>query len=307
MSKIIAPAAINALKEALTYIYWYKSDLKAFLIQALDGNSMLGQVNWDAYKRDIVTAVVDTLARNQNRHQATLLNLMLEVSRIDDFSHLSRLDDGEAKAKRAGEAVAALRKVIKPYSDLAEDERAAQKRREQVRSDSVKMQGVSRALEELRKEYYELFTSDNPQQRGYKLEHIIKTLFDIFDLDPKASFRIVGEQIDGAFTFDNTDYLFEGKWQQSPVDVADLDGFSGKISRRLDNTLGLFLSINSFSPDAIAAHCKGKLLIILMDGADLMAVLEERISLPQLLLRKRRHAAQTGEIYLKAYDILKGG
>jgi len=35
MSKIIAPAAINALKEALTYIYWYKNDQRAFLIQAL--------------------------------------------------------------------------------------------------------------------------------------------------------------------------------------------------------------------------------------------------------------------------------
>jgi hypothetical protein len=43
-----------------------------------------------------------------------------------------------------------------------------------------------------------------------------------------------------------------------------------------------------------------------MDGADLMAVLEERIGLPQLLLRKRRHAAQTGNILLKSADILIG-
>ena len=109
---------------------------------------------------------------------------------------------------------------------------------------------------------------------------------------------MVGEQLDGGFTFDNTDYLFEAKWQKDPVDISDLDGFSAKVSRKLENTLGLFLSINSFSSDAITAHCKGKLLIILLDGADLMAVLEERIGLPQLLLRKRRHAAQTGSIYL---------
>jgi len=306
MSKVIAPAAINALKEALTYIYWYKPDLRAFLIQALEDNSILSQVNWDAYKRAIVTQVIDTLARTQDRHQATLLRLMVEVSRMDDFSHLARLEDGKSKVQRAEEAVAALRKLVTPYDDLIEEERAAQKRRQQVRRDSLKLQGVKQALEKLRGEYYQLLGSDNPQGRGYKLEKILRELFDLFDLDPKASFRVVGEQIDGAFTFDNTDYLFEGKWEKSPVDIGDLDGFSTKVSRKLDNTLGLFLSINGFSEQAIIAHTKGKLLVILMDGADLMGVLDERIDLPQLLLRKRRYASQTGNIYLTLTDMLLG-
>jgi hypothetical protein len=39
-----------------------------------------------------------------------------------------------------------------------------------------------------------------------------------------------------------------------------------------------------------------------MDGADLMAVLEERIDFVTLLLRKNRHAAQTGEIYLPIHN-----
>jgi len=33
--KVIAPAAINALKEALTSIYWYKSDLRSFLTNTI--------------------------------------------------------------------------------------------------------------------------------------------------------------------------------------------------------------------------------------------------------------------------------
>ncbi len=55
------------------------------------------------------------------------------------------------------------------------------------------------------------------------MEKIIKELFDLFDLDPKASFKLVGEQIDGAFTFEGTDYLFEGKWQKDLVTASDLD------------------------------------------------------------------------------------
>jgi len=44
--------------------------------------------------------------------------------------------------------------------------------------------------------------------------------------------------------------------------------------------------------------------MILMDGSDLMAVLEGRIDLVQLLLRKRRQAAQTGQIYLRIHTSL---
>ena len=43
--------------------------------------------------------------------------------------------------------------------------------------------------------------------------------------------------------------------------------------------------------------------VVLMDGADLMAVLEERIDFVTLLLRKKRHAAQTGNIFLRVHEM----
>jgi hypothetical protein len=138
----------------------------------------------------------------------------------------------------------------------------------------------------------------------YPFEKILRELFALFDLDPKASFKIVGEQIDGAFTFDGTDYLLEGKWQQAPVAAQDLDALACKLSRKLDNTLGLYLSINGFSEDAVKTHSSGRRLMLLMDGCDLMAVLEGRIDLIQLLLRKRRYASQTGNILLRIHEIL---
>ena len=72
----------------------------------------------------------------------------------------------------------------------------------------------------------------------------------------------------------------------------------GKISRKLDNTLGIFLSINGFSEEAVQIHSVGRSKILLMDGADLMAVLERRIEFDSLVKRKKRHASQTGKIYL---------
>lgn len=47
--------------------------------------------------------------------------------------------------------------------------------------------------------------------------------------------------------------------------------------------------------------------MILMDGSDLMAVLDGRIDLPELLYRKKRHASLTGNIYLKINEVLNSG
>ena len=91
-------------------------------------------------------------------------------------------------------------------------------------------------------------------------------LFNLFDLDPKASFRNTGEQIDGAFSLEGTEYLLEGKWQTEPVGAADLDGFAAKVDRKLENTLGIFLSINGFSDTGVRAHASRKASILLMDG-----------------------------------------
>jgi len=43
--------------------------------------------------------------------------------------------------------------------------------------------------------------------------------------------------------------------------------------------------------------------MLLMDGADLMAVLENRVDLKDMLFRKRRHASDTGDIFLKFPDM----
>lgn len=307
-SKKIAPAALQALKEALTYIYWYKPDLRSFLTQCLDDPSLLSRLNWQEYKRNIVANLVDFLARNEDRYQRQLLRLITEASRVSDFSHLERLDDGKMKAKRAEEAVAALREQMGGFCDLLADEEEIERRRQRAHEQRMQATAVREKLDELKEEFSALLADQDRQKRGYRLEKILRELFDLFDLDPKASFRITGEQIDGAFSFEGTDYLLEAKWQNDPVPAADLDALAAKLARKLDNTLGLFLSINGFSNDGVQAHSSaGRRLILLMDGGDLMAVLEGRIDLIQLLLRKRREASQTGNIYLTVHEILCRG
>jgi hypothetical protein len=302
--RIISPAAVNALKDALATVYWYKKELRTFLAIALGDDRLIARLNWDDYKRNIVGELIDYLVAREDEYQPLLLQLMVEVCRISDFSHLERLEGGQEKARDARAAVQALAKQCQGHLDLLERQGITEEARRQARERAAREQGMRQALGGLRERFLKLVAAENPQQRGFAFEALVRELFVIFDLDPKASFRITGEQIDGAFTFDGTDYLFEGKWQRELVGAADLDAFAAKVSRRLDNTLGLFLSLNGFSPDGVAAHTSGRRTVILMDGCDLTAVLEERIDLTELLRRKRRHASQTGEVYLPVTRVL---
>jgi hypothetical protein len=293
-----------ALKEALATVYWYKSDLRSFLTTTISNPALLAPLNWTDYKRNIVTQLVDYMAKRQDQYQGELIHLMSEVAQVDDFSHLSRLEGGKEKAEAARKAVAALRRQTQGHQALVEEQKNAEERRRKAHAAMLRKTAVRQGLEKLNREYLALLSDADPQSRGYKLEIMLRALFELCDLDPRASFKIVGEQIDGAFTFESTDYLFEGKWQAELTGAADLDVLAGKLSRKLDNTLGLFLSVNGFSEDGVKAHSSGRRLMLLMDGSDLMAVLEARIDLVQLLLRKRREASQTGNIYLKIHEIL---
>jgi hypothetical protein len=295
-TKRLSPAAIIALKEALCSIYWYKHDLRSFLSNCTGNPALIGALDWNNYKRQVVTDLIDELTNAQETHLEALTKLCYEVTTITSFQHLDKLDGGEQKARKAREAVEQLKQLVEPHQDKIKDEEAAEKRRKERAEKLKKNSAIRDKLKELNLQFRSIATGTNRQTRGFDLERFMYGLFELFDLDPKASFRNTGEQIDGAFLLESTDYLFEAKWQKDHVGVQALDGFASKVKRKLDNTLGLFLSMNGFSPDGIAAHSISRPSVILMDGTDLMAVLEERIDFVTMLVRKKRHAAQTGSI-----------
>ncbi len=305
MKKIISSVALNALYEALSNIYWYKDDLHRFLDLTLPNVSFVSQLNWTENKRSVASALVQRMGRNQELFQSELLRLMEEVCNLTDFSHFNKLDGSEIKIKKAKNSVDALRLQMKGYIDLKEEKARQAERQEMSKAKILKIQGIAEKLENLKEGYHKLLNEKNSQKRGFALEKLLRELFELFDLDPKASFKIIGEQIDGAFTFNNIDFLLEAKWEKDSIGSKELYGFDGKLKSKLENTLGLYLSINGFSEDGVTAYSgSGRRLIILTDGADLMAVLDGRIKLDELLLRKRRHASQTGQIYLRIHEIL---
>lgn len=305
MGIMISPLAIEYLKEALCNVFWYKNNLKSFLLNCVYNKAIVNNVNWENYKRQIVSDVIDGLCENQDKNLGDIRRLLSEVIKMDNFRHLEQLEDGKRKADRARVAVNDLKRIIEDHDQKQKEEEEIKRKRKENMEKIRASQAVLSRLDTIKNEYFKLVSSKNQQSRGFELEKVLFDIFELFDLDPKASFRNLGEQIDGAFTLEGIDYLFEAKWHKQPIDSAELDAFVGKINRKLDNTLGLFLSINGFSEGAVRNHSLGRSTVILVDGMDLMAVLENQIDFVSLIVRKRRHAAHTGNIYLTASEIIK--
>lgn len=305
----ISANAISALKDALTAGFWFKSDLYNYAKAAVAGEPLfLAGIEWTSpaqYKRDSVSTFVDRLVREQDEHQDLLLALLIDVSEMSEFPQLARTDDPEAKVAEARAAVARLKSVVAPYEKALMERQAAKEQIDIAKQVASDRRATTQRLAELKATYFDVMALA-PQARGYKLEPLLTAVFEAFDLDPRGSFKIVGEQIDGGFSLDGEHFLLEAKWQKDPSARDELDIFAAKVSRRVENTLGLFVAISGFEPTAVDLHTGNRSPIILMDGADLFAVVDDRIDLRVLLQRKRREASMTGRVLLTAAEILTG-
>jgi len=101
-------------------------------------------------------------------------------------------------------------------------------------------------------------TSLKPQERGFAFEKFLNELFSAYNLDPRSSFRITGEQIDGSFQLGTDVYLVEAKWHDKPIDQGELLVFHGKVGGKSSWSRGLFVSYNGFTPDGLIAFSKGR-------------------------------------------------
>lgn len=293
-SKKISPQAILALKEALSVITWKKDDLRDFIKYSMDNPAIVGTINWDGTKRESVKELVERMTNRLDVYQSDLMNLLLAVTDLTDFPQLEFWDEDGTKRTKAIKAVENLRKHTKGYIQITKEQEEAKKRREKSESKIAKNKSLQTELEELKTLFNKLATNTNFQQRGFEFEKFLNELFQLYELDPKASFKNHGEQIDGAFTFDGTDYLLEAKWKQQ-VNRSDLATFTFKVENKLKIAMGLLITVDGLTPEAISPDFKS---IIIMDGMDLISILDGRVSLPDLLYKKRRKANETGNIYI---------
>jgi hypothetical protein len=204
-----------------------------------------------------------------------LLKLKLRIKELNDPAFLDSLP-GKPRKTRSGESA--------PPSE---------------RQRQVELSSLRGKLQQL--------TALPPSQRGLAFENLLTEVFAAFDLAPRGSFRLTGEQIDGSFHHAAQTYLLEAKWHGHSLGQSDLLVFSGKVGGKAQWTRGVFISLSGYTAEGLEAFARGKQTnIICFDGLDLHAVLEGKVSLPELIVMKARHAAESNAAFVSVRSLLPG-
>lgn len=161
----------------------------------------------------------------------------------------------------------------------------------------------SKKLEELKKIFFDGFSNTNRQEAGYTLEDIIKELFALSDVEYKKSYKTTTQQIDGHFRFEGFDYLVEAKWRADLPNENEIGAFQRKVNTKLESTRGLFFSINGFRNEVVQQFNTNN-NIIFFTGEDLTLILEGRVELKDVLIKKIERAAQYGSSLTNVRDLI---
>ncbi|MEW6180358.1 MAG: restriction endonuclease [Chloroflexota bacterium] len=174
--------------------------------------------------------------------------------------------------------------------------------------DKVKPNAIDPDMIEKLKQDLISLTGLEAHQRGFLFEKFLNEMFAVYNLEPRSSFRIVGEQIDGSFQIGTDVYLVEAKWHDKQIDQSHLLIFHGKVEGKSRWSRGLYVSYSGFSPEGLIAYSRGRPTnIIGMDSQDLFFILSGEMSLVEAINRKARRAAETGEFFVSVYTLSHGG
>ena len=140
MSKRLSPAAIQALKEALSSIYWYKSDLRSFLQNSIGDRRLVSSLDWNAYKRQIVSDLIDELCADHDGNLAALTRLCYDVTEMQSFPHLEQVEGGKQKQQRPGMQLNSYGSWLKPIRRLSAKIKPSENDKKTIRNESVRAQ-----------------------------------------------------------------------------------------------------------------------------------------------------------------------
>jgi len=212
-------------------------------------------------------------------------------------------EDRELRLAEAKRAVARLRDLTRDYADAVSERERIAADEEAQRGQREAQRRFADAIEQLRQRFLALQAITDRQQAGRELERLLTEFFVLFDMEPRLAYSLDREQIDGSLSYDTDDYIVEVRWRKEPVSRADADVFAAKVRRKGKNAVGLFLSVEGFTKDALDQYSEATPFLA-MNGSDLYLTLDQRVRLDDLIKTKKRHANETGNCFLPASSIV---
>jgi len=159
---------------------------------------------------------------------------------------------------------------------------------------------IREKLEELKKEYeaFEKMKKNENKKRGKQFEKWFIKLLDLFGLEPKHDIKDGIDQIDGSFMLDGQYYIFEIEWTEQNSNKNYIVEVSDKATK-LEGTLGVAISYKGFTwPSFDKVEKSARKNVLMLKGKDLKKVLDEEITLANLIRSIKRRGAEEGKPYL---------
>lgn len=277
-------------------VFWLKDPFRSFLISCGVPPEMYDRyADESKYKitRHILSDL-DTMGEEGHHIQRRIVTGLCKLRRIPDDT----VTDKDA----ALDALRWLKKLaVEQKLTIEEEKDAAKARIQEARQRQVALATRAQKMQQLRDDFTAMSmakSKEEIQRRGYDLEELLAQLFEAHEITYRRPYRIKNEQIDGHFRYKGFDYLVEAKWRDKQPAESELAALKRKVEKKLESTRGLFVSMAGFRVEVIYEFTRGESSnIILMDGQDLILILEGQVSLVDALELKIQKAAQEGVIY----------
>lgn len=302
--KTVFPKDItDSMRTCILSIFWPKKDIISFFDNnGCTKNDLKNVINFEELgfsRSQIIDIVFNNLFKRSDGGIGQIRSMLQALINWDHFDpyyfkKLKKLDESEA-----------IRNInhLKQLQEIRDTKIKQQKEDRERKEKEIYLK--KNTLEQLKEQYINLYQGKDEfgkaislQQRGYLLENFLRDLSIYESLIISDPIKLCGEQIDGTIKYDGENYILEAKWQDSLTASNALYHFAYKVDGKLYGR-GIFISINGFSADSVNALVKGKSLnTILIDGADLILVVEGLFSFNEILNRKIRAAQTMGKIYI---------
>ena len=285
----------SIISDCILALFWPKKGIIKFLdecgAQATD-LSVVRAPSSELKRHEIVADVFYRLGRRSDRGFTTFQTML---SRLNEWTYFDPYwFNKQAKLDRAyaNDRLGELRRMLiaRNAKTLAQKAAAAK---------SAETHVIKQEISSLLNDFRQLAQGGiKPQQRGYEFEKLLRRLFDQQGVPMSEHFKLVGEEIDGSFKFEGENYITEAKWQEASISTEALYKFAMKADGKMYGR-GVFISVNAYSREGLPAMVTGKhIKTILIDGEDLVLVMEGQIKLADMLDAKIRAAQLRGEVYI---------
>ena len=145
-----------------------------------------------------------------------------------------------------------------------------------------------------------------PQVRGARFNELLGDMLELWGIPVRTSTATSGTgEIDVSFTLSGLRFIVEAKWEKTRTNADPIGKLSMRLRQRLRGTIGVFVSMAGYTPDALAApNSSGERSMLLLDRMHVEAMLTGMVPPDELFELALEQAAYTGQWYVPLLALL---